>query len=454
MFFKLGAALLGNPLVSPLFRRITQNRAKGAEGPGVAPLVNWAGNYRYGTDKLYAAGSTEAVREHVKQHRKLKVLGTRHCFNGIADSTQNLISLRPMDQVVALDPKARTVTVEAGVSYGQLGPYLHEKGFALHNLASLPHISIAGACATATHGSGVTNGNLATAVSALELVTAQGDIQQLSRDQSGPAFFGAVVHLGALGVVTRITLDVQPTFLMRQDVYEDLPMAALRDHFEEIVASGYSVSLFTDWQGGRINEVWIKRRIPEGAALDAAPEFYGAKRATRDLHPIAALSAENCTQQQGVPGPWYERLPHFRMGFTPSSGKELQAEYFVPRSSAVEAILAIERLRDRVTPHLQISELRTVAADELWMSPCYRQPSLAIHFTWKPDWGSVRKLLPVIETELAPFRPRPHWGKLFTLAPAQLRARYEKLAEFRQLVREFDPEGRFRNEFLATNLGV
>jgi xylitol oxidase len=453
MFFKLGAALLGNPFVSRLFRRI-ESRAQSAEGPGAGPLLNWAGNYRYGTDRLYSAGSTEQVRAHVRKHPKLKVLGTRHCFNGIADSTENLISLRPMDQVVALDPKARTVTVEAGMSYGQLGPYLHEKGFALHNLASLPHISIAGACATATHGSGVMNGNLATAVSALELVTAGGDVRKLSRDQSGPAFSGAVVHLGALGVVTRITLDVQPTFLMRQDVYQDLPMAALRDHFEEIVSSGYSVSLFTDWQGATVNEVWIKRRIPEGAVLDAGPEFYGAKRATRDLHPIAGLSAENCTPQQGVPGPWYERLPHFRMGFTPSSGKELQAEYFVPRRSAVEAILAVERLRDQITPHLQISELRTVDGDELWMSPCYRQPSLAIHFTWKPDWDSVRKLLPVIETELAPFRPRPHWGKLFTLAPAQLQSRYEKLEEFRQMVREYDPQGRFRNEFLATNLGV
>jgi xylitol oxidase len=341
-----------------------------------------------------------------------------------------------MDQVVVLDPKARTVTVEAGVTYGQLGPYLHERGFALHNLASLPHISIAGACATATHGSGVKNGNLATAVSALELVTAGGDVRTLVRDRDGPTFAGAVVHLGALGVVTRIALDIQPTFLMRQVVYENLPMAALRDHFDAIVSSGYSVSLFTDWQGGRINEFWIKRRIPEGAgaARAAEPEFFGATLATRDLHPIAELSAENCTEQRGVPGPWHERLPHFRMGFTPSSGKELQAEYFVPLRNAVEAIFAVERLRDQVSPHLQISELRTTAGDELWMSPCCRQPSLAIHFTWKPDWDAVRKLLPVIERELAPFRPRPHWGKILTLAPAQLQARYEELPEFKELV--------------------
>ena len=245
-----------------------------------------------------------------------------------------------MDRVVALDPEARTVTVESGMSYGQLCPYLHEKGFALHNLASLPHISIVGACATATHGSGVRNGNLATAVSALELVTANGDVLTLSRAKDGDTFLGAVVNLGALGVVTKVTLDVQPSFMMRQDVYENLPLAQLTDHFENIVSSGYSVSLFTDWQNKRINEVWVKRRIEKGDSSPTKPDFYGARLATKNLHPIAELSAENCTEQMGVPGPWYERLPHFRMGFTPSSGKELQSEYFVPRKDAVEAILS------------------------------------------------------------------------------------------------------------------
>jgi alditol oxidase len=354
--------------------------------------------------------------------------------------------------VVMLDPEARTVTIEAGITYGQLCPYLHEKGFGLHNLASLPHISVAGGCATATHGSGVKNGNLATAVSALEFVTASGDVRTLSREKDSNAFHGAVVNLGALGVVTKVTLDIQPTFMMRQHVYENLPLAQLTDHFENIMANGYSVSLFTDWQNKRVNEVWIKRRTRNSDTSDDQPEFYGAKRATRNLHPIAELSAENCTEQMGVPGPWYERLPHFRMGFTPSSGKELQSEYFVSLQDAVEAILAIERLRDRVGPHLLISELRTVDADLLWMSPCYKRPSLAIHFTWIPDWDSVRNVLPVIEKELAPYKVRPHWGKLFTINPAQLQASYEKLNEFKDLIQEHDPGGKFRNEFLTKTL--
>ena len=439
--FKRFAALLANPIISPLFTWASGNK-----------LTNWAGNIEYGTESLYPAASLQQVQDFVKKRSKLKVLGTRHCFNNIADSTHDFLSLKSIDEVVALDPAARTVTVDAGITYGRLAPYLHSKGFALHNLASLPHISVAGACSTATHGSGKKNGNLATAVSGLQVVTAAGDVVKLSREQDGETFCGAVVGLGALGVITQITLDVQPTFMMRQYVYENLPFIELKEHFDAIESSAYSVSLFTDWQNQRINEVWIKSRVEEGQVFDATPEFFGAKRATKNLHPIAELSAENCTEQLGVPGPWHERLPHFRMGFTPSAGKELQSEYFVPRQQAVEAILAVERLRDQITPHLLISEIRTIAADNLWLSPCYEQPCVAIHFTWKQDWPVVRKLIPMIEKELAPFRARPHWGKLFTMSPAYLRSIYKKLPEFVQLSKKYDPQGKFRNEFLNKNI--
>jgi xylitol oxidase len=440
-FIKLSSALLASPLLSPLL-------AWAAGGK----LTNWAGNFEYSTEQLYAAGSLQQAQEFVKKQSRLKVLGTRHCFNKIADSTHQLLSLKAMDKVVALDAEARTVTVESGMSYGQLCPYLDGQGYALHNLASLPHISIAGACSTATHGSGEKNGNLSTAVRGLEFINAAGEVVTLSSRHDSDAFLGAVVGLGALGVITKVTLDIQPRFMMRQYVYENLPMAELKNHFDAIESSAYSVSLFTDWQKQRCNEVWLKTRVEPGQEFDAPAEFYGAKRATKNLHPIAELSAENCTEQMGVPGPWYERLPHFRMGFTPSAGKELQSEYFVPQQHAMDAILAVERLRDQVGPHLMISEIRTVAADNLWMSPCYRQSCLTIHFTWKQDWPAVSKLLPVIERELAPFQARPHWGKLFTMAPAQLRSSYEKLPEFIQLSRKYDPHGKFRNDFLDTNI--
>ena len=436
---KMLSAALGSPVIAPISAWMAKQK-----------LTNWAGNLSYSTDRLREAASVEQIRSLLRSEDKVKVLGTRHCFNSIANSRYNLMSLKPMHEVVALDPAARTVTVDAGITYGQLCPYLDSKGFALHNLASLPHISIAGASSTATHGSGEKNGNLATAVSGLEIVTAAGDVLKLSRKADGEVFSGAVVGLGALGVITRITLDIQPTYQVRQYVYEDMPLAQMKDHFDDIQSSGYSVSLFTDWQNQRIKEVWIKSRVGGGQAFAAPSEFFGAKLATRNLHPIAELSAENCTEQMGVPGPWYDRLPHFRMGFTPSAGKELQSEYFVPRANAVDAILAVEKLRDQVTPHLLISEIRTIAADELWMSTCYRRPSVTIHFTWKPDWPAVRRLLPVIEKELSPFQLRPHWGKLFTMAPSELRSRYERLGEFTVLAAKYDPKGKFRNDFLNT----
>ena len=440
-FFKLFAAALAS---APVLRLLAW--------AGQEKLRNWAGNIEYSTDRIQTSTSLAQVQHYVKVQPKLKVLGTRHCFNKIADSKDGFLSLKPMDEVISLDPAKRTVTVAAGITYGQLCPYLDGKGFALHNLASLPHISVAGACSTATHGSGQRNGNLATAASGLELVTADGTIVTLSREQDGETFNKAVVGLGALGVITRVILDIQPSFMMRQYVYEDLFLGELKEHFEAIESSGYSVSLFTDWRKQRINEVWIKSRIEEGQQFHASPEFYGAKLATRNLHPIAALPAENCTEQMGVPGPWYERLPHFRIGFTPSAGKELQSEYFVPRQHAVEAILAVEKLHDQVSPSLLITEIRTIAADRLWMSPCYEQDCATIHFTWKPDWPAVSRLLPIIEKELAPFNARPHWGKLFTTSPAILRSVYKKMPEFVELSRRYDPQGKFRNEYLNRNI--
>jgi alditol oxidase len=415
-------------------------------------LKNWAGNIEYSTDHQQTAASITQVQEYVKTHPRLKALGTRHCFNNIADSKDGFLSLKTMDEVLSLDAEKRTVTVGAGVTYGKLCPYLDAKGFALHNLASLPHISVAGACSTATHGSGEKNGNLSTAVAGLEIVTGEGTVVNLSRERDAERLNGAVVGLGALGVITKVTLDIQPSFVMRQYVYEDLPLSELKNHFDAVESSGYSVSLFTDWRTQRINELWIKSRTEKEQAFHATPEFFGAKLATRNLHPIKELSAENCTEQMGIPGPWYERLPHFRMGFTPSAGKELQSEYFVPRQCAVEAILAIERLHEQVSPVLLITEIRTIAADRLWMSPCYEQDCVTIHFTWKPDWPAVQRLLPIIEKELAPFAARPHWGKLFTVSPTELKRLYKKMPDFVSLAESYDPEGKFRNDYLNKNI--
>lgn len=438
-FLKISSALMTAPLFSPL-----TGWASGEK------LKNWAGNLIYSTDKLDKAKSIADVQAAVKKYPKMKALGTKHCFNTIADSKDQFVTLVGMKDDIVIDKAGKTVTVNSGIKYGQIAPYLHQKGFALHNLASLPHISIAGACATATHGSGEKSGNLSTAVAGMEIVTASGDLVKLSRGKDGEKFKAAVVHMGALGVVTKLTLDIQPTFLMKQYVYQNMPLTELQKNFDKIEASGYSVSLFTNWQNKDITEVWIKRRADDTRKVEK--EWFGAKLATKNLHPIPELSAVNCTDQMGVPGPWYERMPHFKMGFTPSSGVELQSEYYVPRKHAVEAIMAISKLGSKVSPHLFTSEVRTIAADDLWMSPCYKQDSVTIHFTWKQDWPAVSKLLPIIEKELAPFHAKPHWGKLFTIAPKQLEKLFPKLTEFRQVAKEFDPKGKFRNDFLNKNL--
>jgi xylitol oxidase len=416
-----------------------------------APRTNWSGNYTYSTDHLHTPETVDEVREVVKKCAHLRALGTRHSFNAIADSKYNQVSLKKLDRI-DLDEKARTVTVGAGVRYGDLATGIDKRGYAVHNLASLPHISVAGACATGTHGSGLHNGNLATPVVGLEIVTADGALAHLTREKADPRFEAWPVGLGALGVVTSVTLELQPTFQVAQSVYQNFSFDHLKDHLQEVFSAGYSVSLFTDWQNHQATQVWIKRRLSPGDANKWEPEFFGAKLAKQKLHPLAGHPAEACTEQQGIPGPWYERLPHFRMNFTPSSGQELQSEYLVPFDRGYEAILAVEKLRDRITPHLFITELRTIAADKLWMSMAYERPSLAIHFTWKPEWPEVKQVLPQIEAALEPFEPRPHWGKLFTVAPEKLESRYPRLNDFKQLAKRFDPDAKFRNDFVQTNL--
>ncbi len=414
--------------------------------------TNWSGNLTYSTDNLQSPATVDELQKLVKSSQKLRALGSRHSFNSIADSRYEQISLAHLNEMT-LDEAARTVTVGGGVTYSQLAPWLTGRGYALHNLASLPGVTVIGACSTATHGSGLHNGNLATPVAAIEFVAADGSLVRLSRDKDGDSFLGAVVGLGALGVVTRLTLDVQPAYQVAQSVYQNLNFDELRHNIDGIFGSGYSVSLFTDWQNHRATQVWIKKRLASpGESIQWPQLFYNATLAKEKLHPITGHPAESCTDQQGIPGPWYDRLPHFRIGQTPSSGHELQTEYLVPYEHAFDAILAVEKLRDQVTPHLFVTELRTIAADHLWVSTAHERQSLAIHFTWKPEWPAVRTILPKVEAALAPFEPRPHWGKLFTLPPAQLEARYNRLADFKALVSRYDPQGKFRNEFLNVNL--
>ncbi|WP_033340003.1 D-arabinono-1,4-lactone oxidase [Catenuloplanes japonicus] len=412
-------------------------------------ITNWAGNVTFGTDRLHTPATLDALREIVAVSPRLRPLGTGHSFNLIADTDGDLVSVAGLPAQVSIDSVANEVTVTAGVRYGELASRLHAAGYALHNLASLPHISVAGAVATGTHGSGVTSPGLASAVTALRLVTADGELLDLRRDD--PRFPGAVVHLGALGVVVEVTLRIRPTFDIAQYVYERLPWSHLSTGFREITAAGYSVSLFTDWTGPVINQIWVKRD-PLDPPLPA--HWHGATLATTPLHPVPGMSAVNCTPQGGEPGPWHERLPHFRLDFTPSSGDELQTEYLVPASHALDALDAVDGIRDLIAPVLQISEIRTIAADDLWLSPGHGRDSVAIHFTWKPDAEAVTPVVAALEERLAPFDARPHWGKVFSTAPAALRARYPRFDDFLALRATLDPTGKLLNPLLTSLFGL
>jgi xylitol oxidase len=452
-FIKTTATFATATALTPLVSCKMNDKKVIAEVEPTVLRKNWAGNYFYKAKNLHEPKTVEEVQALIKKLEAQKALGSCHCFNNIADSPLNQISTKKLKGVIGIDEEAMTVTVGAGTKYGDFAPELHEKGYAVHNLASLPHISVAGACATATHGSGVTNGNLASAVAAVELVTGNGDIINLNRDADEDMLNGVVVNLGALGIITKVTLDIEKTFDVRQDVFQNLPLESLKNNFDAILSGGYSVSLFTDWQNELVSQVWVKRKVDDQIE-ELGTDYYGAKAAVRNLHPITELSAENCTEQMGVPGPWYDRLPHFKMGFTPSSGKELQSEFFVPRERALEAILALEKRSKQIQPQLMITEIRTISADNLWMSPSYHQDSVAIHFTWKQNPKEVGELITMIETELEPFLYRPHWGKLFSTDPSLLASRYNKLPEFIALARQLDPLGKFKNDYLNLNIYI
>ena len=415
--------------------------------------TNWSGNYAYTASGVKHPQTVDDVRQAVQDARAngttVHALGTRHCFNDIADTSGTQLAMTSLAPRFELDEGARTVTVSAGARYGDVALQLDAAGWALPNLASLPHISVAGAIATATHGSGNRNVNLAAVVSGLELVDGSGDLVALHRGDAD--FAGAVVGIGALGILTAVTLEVVPSFEVAQTVYVDLGWETVLEQFRAITSAAYSVSMFTNWVDG-VQQVWLKRLVSEDSP-EAPDTLFGAAQATENRHPLPGVSAESCTDQLGIPGPWYDRLPHFKLAFTPSNGEEIQSEFLVPRDRAVDAVKALLPLAERIAPVLQVTELRTVAADENWLSSAYGTDVLGIHFTWKKDQPAVEAVLPAIEAALYPLGARPHWGKLFLDVDGVVPSLYPKFDDFRALVAKYDPQCVFRNAYLDRLLG-
>ncbi len=407
---------------------------------------NWSGHAPFHAARFHQPTTLPELQKIVRRAHKVRVIGARHCFNDIADTAGDLLSLANMDKTVTIDHAKRTATVNAGITYRELCPQLHAARYALPNMASLDHITVIGACMSATHGSGDNNGNLATAVSGLEMVTADGEVVTLTREQDGDTFDGVVVALGALGVVTKVTLDLLPTFELHQVVYEQLPMHHVDASFDAIMGTGYSVSLFPTWQQDYVENVWVKQRVEAGQPFDFPPIFFDATLAEH-AEPIRE-GVDRFSTKMGLPGPWHERMPHFVFMDAEKMGNELQSEYFVAREDAVAAMQAVRDFREALGPVLGVSEIRTVAADNLWLSTAYGQETVGIHFNWLKDWSGVGPLLPLIEEALAPFNPRPHWGKLFALSPDQVQAAFPRMADFRALARALDPHGKFRNAYV------
>jgi alditol oxidase len=412
------------------------------------PERNWSGTYTYRTRQVYRPRTIDELRRLIEgASGSLHGLGTRHSFNDIADA-DGMISLEALPPNVTIDQDARTVTVPAAMRYGDLAQLLQKAGWALSNLPSLPHISVAGSVATATHGSGNANPSLASAVTAISMVTGTGDLLRI--DQNSPDFTGVVVHLGALGVVTDLTLAIEPTFLVRQDVYQHLPWDQLTGSFDDVMSAGYSVSAITDFAGDDVELLWIKSLVDRGASQLPA-ELFGARAATEKLHMTRGNDPIHCTPQLGEPGPWCYRLPHFLLEFTPSSGAEIQSEYLMDRRYASSVIETLRGLGHAIAPVVKSAEIRTVAADDLWLSPGYQQNVFGVHFTWQPDTAAATALVERIEAVLEPFRPRPHWAKVFGDGHRWSEL-YPRLADFRRLVGAYDPRGVFRNAYLSRTI--
>lgn len=420
--------------------------------------LNWAGTHTFGAARFVAARTideaVDAVRLGFAVGTPVRALGTRHSFHDLADTAGTLVSLTDVPPDPQLDEAARTVTVGAGTRYGVLAAWLQERGWALHNLGSLPHISIAGATQTGTHGSGVTNGSLTTAVRALEFVDAQGRLAYVER--GADEFDALAVGLGAFGVITRVTLAIEPTFDVAQTVWRGITWETLLASPVELLSAAYSVSVFARWGEPTLEQVWVKARVGRDAAAALDPTTAsGWMGGTALAEPTTLVDGDpaDLTEQQGVPGPWLMRLPHFRLDGTPSNGDEIQTEYFVDIEDAENALRAVRTLAERIDPLLMITELRTVAADELWLSGSYQRDTLAIHFTWRNLPGPVAAVLPAIEEALAPFAARPHWGKWHAFTARRLAEVHPRLEGARQVFERLDPGGRFANDHLR-RLGV
>ena len=408
-------------------------------------MKNWSGNIEYRPADIARPESISVLQKVVAGASKVRAYGSGHSFNTLADTDGTLIAFSEFDKNIEIDSSKMLVRVPAGVRYGEVAPKLHANGFALRNMGSLPHITVVGATSTGTHGSGVGNKNLSGSIAEIELITATGDAITLDQSEL-PA---ARVALGSIGIIHHLTLDIVPTYDVAQTVYFDLPFVQLISNLDAILSAGYSVSVLSMWGDEFVDQVWVKSKIGTNPVL-TQNEWFGAKLATRKSNPIREADSAAATEQFGLPGPWFERLPHFKLDFTPSFGEELQTEYFIDRKDAPAALNAIYKIREELSELIMVCEMRTVAQDENWLSEAYGRETFVFHFTWRPNIPAVEKLLLKIEASLEPFKARPHWGKVFTNNAFDFSSLYPKFNSFLTYRGTYDPSRKFVNKLLET----
>jgi len=408
-------------------------------------MKNWAGNLTFSAKEYIEIDSISKLQSIVSKASGVKVLATGHSFNDIADTNQTQISIKNLSNKIEIDSIKKVVLVPAGMQYADVCRYLETKGWALFNTASLGEITVAGAMLTGTHGSGSNNPVLSDCVEGIEMVLESGEIFNISREDSDE-FFGFVISLGALGVFTKLKLKIVESFSIKQFVYENIGIQSISENFDDVFDKSYSVSYFSNWKKNSTGQIWMK--FLDNNNFPQLPSVWlDGNIANANQHPVKVNDPSPCTDQMGVSGKWLYRLPHFKLDSSPASGDEVQTEYLVDRAYVSHYIDELSNIGDEIAARVYATEIRTIKADDLWLSGAHGRQTVGFHFTWKKS-DSLQTFLPKIEEILGNHNGRPHWGKLFSTPRENLIGRYPKYSNFEDLLKKYDPNKKFRNSFI------
>ncbi len=408
-------------------------------------MKNWAGNLSFSSKEFIEIDSVKKLQTIVSNARGIKVLASGHSFSDIADTKDTLISIKNLSFEIGIDSNKREALVPAGMQYSDVSRYLEKHGWAVSNMASLGEVTIAGAILTGTHGSGSSNGILSTAVIGFEMVLESGSILTTDRENSSD-FPGFIVSLGALGVFTKYKLKIVPSFSIRQVVYENINIESIANNFDLVFDRAYSVSFFSNWAQNSTGQIWMKF-LDDSKPFNISSDWIDGNLAKVKQHPVKINDASPCTDQLATSGKWLDRLPHFKLNSSPVSGDEVQTEYLVDRRYVKQYISELAEIGDEIASKVYTTEIRTIKADDLWLSGAYERETVGFHFTWRKS-DSLVNFLPKIESILGKHDGRPHWGKLFDVPKDKLPSRYPKFSDFEVLLQKYDPNKKFRNNFI------